>query len=119
LLYILEVVLFEKNKAAAIRNGQVHNNLTRNRLDYDQLSHNFKIYNSRPVTAGCKLCNKLPAHTKQTRDDQLFKKRLKELLLKGCYYSTEEYIYINDDFILIPALESLYLNLATLLSHSP
>jgi hypothetical protein len=32
----------------------------------------------------------------QIRDGPLFKKKLKELLLKGCYYSVEG--YINDDF---------------------
>jgi hypothetical protein len=61
-LYILEIILFAKNKAAAITNGQVHNYLTRNRLDYHQLSHNLEIHNSRPVIAGCKIYNKLPAH---------------------------------------------------------
>jgi hypothetical protein len=51
-LYILEVILFAKNNVAAITNGQVHNHLTRNRLDYRQLSHNLEICNSRPVIAG-------------------------------------------------------------------
>jgi hypothetical protein len=54
------------------------------------------IFNSRPVIVGCKLYNKLPAHIKQIRDGQPFKKRLKEFLLKGCYYSIEE--YMNDEF---------------------
>jgi hypothetical protein len=70
----LEVILFAKNKVAAITSWQIHNHLTRNRLDYHQLSHNLEIYNSRPVTAGCKLYNKLPAHIKLIRDGRLFKK---------------------------------------------
>jgi hypothetical protein len=65
---LLEVILFaKKNKVAAITNGQVHNHLTRYRLDYHQLSHSLEIYNSRLVIAGCNLYNKLHAHTKQMR----------------------------------------------------
>jgi hypothetical protein len=60
-------MLFAKNKFAAITNGQVHNHLTRNRLDYHQLSHNLEIYNSTLVIAGCKLYSKLPAHMKAAK----------------------------------------------------
>jgi hypothetical protein len=95
-LYILQVILFIKKKDAAITNRQVHNHLTRNSSDYHQLPHNLEIYNSKPATADCKLYNKLPAHIRLIRDDRLFKKKLKEIFLKGCYYSIEE--YINDDF---------------------
>jgi hypothetical protein len=74
-LYILEVILFIKNKDAAITNRQVHNHLTRNSSDYHQLPHNLEIYNNRSAIAGCKLYNKLPAHIKLIRDDRLFKKK--------------------------------------------
>jgi hypothetical protein len=94
-LYILEVILFIKKKDAAITNRQVYNHLTSS-SDYHHLPHNLEIYNSRPTIGGCKLYNKLPAHIKLIRDDRLFKKKLKKLFLKGCYYSVEE--YINNDF---------------------
>jgi hypothetical protein len=96
LLYTLEVILFITKNDAAITNRQVHNHLTRNSSHHHQPPHNPEICNSRPAIAGCKLYNKLPAHIKLIRDDQLFKRKLKELLLKGCYYSIEE--YVNDDF---------------------
>lgn len=40
---ILEVILFSKrkNKVTAITNIQVHNHITRNRLDYHWLPHNL------------------------------------------------------------------------------
>jgi hypothetical protein len=95
-LYVVEVILFVKKKDAAITNRQVNNHLTRNSLDYYLLPPNLQIYNSRPVFAGFKLYNKLPAHIKGISDGWLFKKKLKELLIKGCYYSTDE--FMNDDF---------------------
>jgi hypothetical protein len=61
-LYILEVILFIKKKDAVITNRQVHYHLTSSSSDYHQLPHNLEICNSRPVIAGCKLHNKLPAH---------------------------------------------------------
>jgi hypothetical protein len=44
------------------------------------LAYNLEIYNSTPVVAGFKLYSKLPAHIKWISDNQLFEKKLKELL---------------------------------------
>jgi hypothetical protein len=95
-IHIIEVILCIKRKGAAFINGQFHTHLTRYRSDYKQLPHNLEIYNSRSVIRGCKLFNKLTAHIKQINHDQLFTNKMKELLLKRYYYSTEE--YKNDDF---------------------
>jgi hypothetical protein len=60
------------------------------------VARSHEIYKSKLVLAGCKLYNKLLAYIKHVRGVQLFKTSLKELLLKGCYYLTEE--YMNDNF---------------------
>jgi hypothetical protein len=64
--YILEVILFAKNMAAAITNGWILNHLTKHRSDYHQLTQNLEIHNSRPVISGYKLDNKLPTRRKHT-----------------------------------------------------
>jgi hypothetical protein len=46
--------------------------------------------------AGCKLLSIIHVHIEYNSDDRLFKKKLKERLLIGCYYFAEE--YVNDDF---------------------
>jgi hypothetical protein len=46
--------------------------------------------------AGCIYYNKLPNNIKQIQNISQFKKKLKELLIKGFYYTTED--YLNEDF---------------------
>jgi hypothetical protein len=54
--------LFVKRKSTATTYSHVQNILQEITQDYHQLPHNLKIYNSRPVIAGCKLFEKLPDH---------------------------------------------------------
>jgi thioredoxin-related protein len=55
------------------------------------------IYNFITLTvAGCIFCNKLPNNIKQINNNNQFKKELKELLIKGCYYLTDD--YLNEGF---------------------
>jgi hypothetical protein len=58
--------------------------------------HNLKLYNSKPSVAGCIFHIKLPNNRKKIGYYNQFKKELKGLLTKGCYYSTEE--YLNEKF---------------------
>jgi hypothetical protein len=93
-LYIYETVFFVKDKGNCITNDKIHALDTRSSLDYHQYVHRLVIVG--PI-AGCKFYNKLPAYIKQIKDNPLFKRKLKQLLINGCYYSIKE-DFINDDF---------------------
>jgi hypothetical protein len=61
--------------------------------DYHRYVHNLELYSSKPSAAGCCIFyNKLPNNIKQigSNNNQL-KKELKDFLIKGSYYSTEDY----------------------------
>jgi hypothetical protein len=64
--------------------------ITRNN-GYHRYVHNLEVCNSKPLVAGCILYNKLPNNIKGIGNNILFKKELKNLLIKGCYYSVEGY----------------------------
>jgi hypothetical protein len=74
----------------------IHSHNIKSILDYHQWEHNLEIYNCRPTIAGGTFYNRLPAHIKQIKDNLLFRRQLKQFLIKGCYYSVEE--YMCDDF---------------------
>jgi hypothetical protein len=93
-LYTFETILFVREKG--IVRQTIHSHNTKSFLNYHQSAHNLKIYNCRPTIAGGKFYNRLPAHTKLIKDNLLFRRHLKQLLIKGCYYSVEE--YMCDDF---------------------
>jgi hypothetical protein len=77
-------------------NDKLHAHNTTSSLDYYQYVHKLGIHNSRPNIAGGKFYNKLSAYIKQIKDNGLFKRMLKQLLINGCYYSVQE--FMNDDF---------------------
>jgi hypothetical protein len=79
-------------------NDKVHSYNTKSALNYHQSAHNCEIYNCRPAVAGGKFYNRLPAHIKLIKDNLLFRRQLKQLLIKGCYYSVEEYMCDDFDF---------------------
>jgi hypothetical protein len=49
--------------------------------------YNLELHNNEPSVAGCIFFNKLPNNIKQTGNDNQFKKEVKDLLIKGFYYS--------------------------------
>jgi len=57
----------------------------------------LELHCTKPTAVGCNYYNKISTFIKQYRNNCLFKKRLKELLIKECYYSTEE--CMNEVFI--------------------
>jgi hypothetical protein len=63
---------------------------TRNN-DYHRNVHNLELYNSKPPVA-CIFYNKFPNNIKQIGNNNQFKKELKDLLIKGCYCSVEDYL---------------------------
>jgi hypothetical protein len=68
---------------------QTHN--TRNNNDYLKYVHDLELYNNKPSVAGYILYNKLPNNTKQIENKNQFTRELNKLLVKGCYYSKEEF----------------------------
>jgi hypothetical protein len=58
--------------------------------------HNLELYNSKPSVAGCIFYNKLPNNIKQIENKNQFTRELKKLLVKGYYYSIED--YLNEEF---------------------
>ena len=95
-LYIHETILYVKEKCNCTVNKQIHTHNTRNTKDYHIYGHNLEIYNSKPSVAGCTYYNKLPNNIKEIENINQFKKKLKELLIKGCYYTIDD--YLNEDF---------------------
>jgi hypothetical protein len=59
------------------------------RLHY---GHNLELYNSKASVAGCIFYNNLPNNMKQVTNNNQFARELKKLLIKGCYYSIQEYL---------------------------
>lgn len=50
-----------------------------------------KVCNSKTLGVGCIFYSKLPNDIKQVGNNQ-FKNGLKDLIIKECYYSTEDYL---------------------------
>jgi hypothetical protein len=86
-LYIQKTILYVKENCNCTVNQQIHTHNTRNNKDHHIYGHNLEIYNSQPSAAGCIYYNKLPNNIKQIENTNQFKKKLKELLIKGCYYT--------------------------------
>jgi hypothetical protein len=90
-------ILYVKEKCNCTVNKQIHTHNTRNNKDYHIYGHNVEIYNSKPSAAGYIYYSKLPNNIQQIENINQFKKKLKELLIKGCYYTIDD--YLNEDFL--------------------
>jgi hypothetical protein len=96
-LYIQEIILYIKENCNCTVNKQIHKHNIKINKDDHIYGHNLEIYNSKPSVAGCIYYNKLPNNIKQIENINKFKKKLKDLLIKGCYYSIDD--YLNEDFL--------------------
>jgi hypothetical protein len=98
LLYIQETILYVKKKCNCTVNKQIHTHNTRNNNNnnYHKCGHNLELYNSKPSVASCIFYNKLPNNIKQIENNNQFARELKKLLIKGCYYSIQD--YLNEEF---------------------
>jgi hypothetical protein len=92
------VSLFVRERGNCKTNDKVHSYNTKSALNYRQSAHNCEIYNCRPTIAGGKFYNRLRVRIKLIKDNLLFRRQLKQLLIKGCYYSVEEYMCDDFDF---------------------
>jgi hypothetical protein len=68
--------------------------------------HNLELYNSKPSVAGCIFYNKLPNNVKQIENNNHFARELKTLLIKGCYYSIQDYLNENSQLLATDANRS-------------
>jgi hypothetical protein len=84
------LVIHTRNNPICKKKTNTHN--TRNNKDYHKYGHNLELYNSKPSVAGCIFYNKLPHNIKQIESNNQFARELKKLLIKGCYYSIQDYL---------------------------
>jgi hypothetical protein len=85
-LYLYDTILFIKDKGSCRTNDKLY-------------AHNTKpgsiisMYtNLKFITAGGRFFNNLPTYVKQIKQNSLFKRKLKQLLINGCRYSVEDFI---------------------------
>jgi hypothetical protein len=95
-LYIQETILYVKKECKCTVNKQIHTHNTRKNKDYHKYLHNLELYSSKPPVAGCIFYKKLPNNIKQIENNNEFARELKKLLIKGCYYSIQD--YLNEEF---------------------
>jgi hypothetical protein len=73
-------------------NKQLHTYDTRQNNNYHKYLHGIDLYNSKPSVAGCRFYNKLLKNIKQIDNKNQFTRELKEFLIKGCFYSIDDYL---------------------------
>lgn len=92
-IYILKLLCFVYlNQRKFKKNVDIHDYPTRNKekLCLGKCTH--QKYKKSPVYAGCSLFNILPDDIKSAHTLAEFKNRLKSLLIKGCFYTLEEFV---------------------------
>jgi hypothetical protein len=57
----------------------------------DKAVLDFTAFTAFISVAGCIFHNKLPNNIKQIENNNQFARELKKLLIKGCYYSIQDY----------------------------
>jgi hypothetical protein len=70
--------------------------LAKTNKDRHKYWHNLELHNIKPSVAGCIFYNKLPNNIKQIQNNNQFSRELKKLLIKGRYYSLQD--YLNEEF---------------------
>lgn len=92
-IYILKSLLFAKNNLADFGTlSETHNYNTRHGSVLKIPPHRTSSYKRSPEYNAITLFNKLPQHIKNISNILIYKKAIKNLLLKNCYYSIEEYL---------------------------
>jgi hypothetical protein len=92
-LYIQETILHvKKKKCNCTVNKQILTHNSRNNKDYHKYGHNSELCNR----YGCIFYNKLPNNIKQTENNNRVARELNNLLIKGSYYSIQD--YLNEEF---------------------
>jgi hypothetical protein len=94
-LYVQETILYNK-KCNCTVNKQIHLTQEITKTIIFLYGHNLELYNREPSVAGCIFYNKLYDNIKQIQNKIQFTRELKKLLIKGYYYTVED--YLNEEF---------------------
>lgn len=91
-IYLMKLLtLIHTNKSKVPVHSEVHNYNTRGRNRMCTIRHDHEFFKKSPYYAGTTLYNKLPLEIQNSLSLDLFKKRLKILLLSDVFYSLQEF----------------------------
>lgn len=90
-LYVYEVVVFCRTKCTLVQGRQVHQYDTRGRDNIRGQNFRLNVSGKLPHHLGVKFINKLPDRVKNTENLNLFRTRLKQLLITEELYTLDEF----------------------------
>jgi hypothetical protein len=92
-IYIFQLLVFVKNNLNRFRfTTDNHTYNTRNSNTIAFPIHRTTAYEKTPFYSGMRYYNKLPDNIRKTESVSAFKKKVKDLLVNGNYYSTNEFL---------------------------
>lgn len=92
-LFIFKAVMLVRTNGDRLpKLGTTHNYKTRNRHQFAIQNHSTEFYYKKPSSAGIKFINKIPRDLLNINKNNIFKKRLKELLINKSLYSFDEFM---------------------------
>ena len=89
-IYMFEVICYIKEHNPATAHQHSHN--TRNRNINPSVTHNLKLFESKPDYIGLKFFNQLPPQIAQISSIKKFKYELKKYLIDQCFYQLPPYL---------------------------
>lgn len=89
-IYMYEVITFVKEQHLVKAHQHIYN--TRNKNFNPSISHNLKLYETKPEYIGLKLLSQLPSVLNKINDLNKFKRELKNYLINKCYYQLPNYL---------------------------
>lgn len=97
-IFILEICKFVRNNTIFFQkiNDQPRRYQTRFKHNLVKPESNLKIHQSSPNSMAVKIYNKIPENLKCIENNNTFGTKLKEMLLKKCYYELDD--FFNDHF---------------------
>lgn len=96
-LYILECIMFVKNNTKNyITHKDIHNYDTRNRNNLILPQHNLEIAKKKTSYNGIKFLSVIPKYIRDINDNKKFRGLLKEFLIRGTFYSLEEFYNVKN-----------------------
>ncbi|KAG8259964.1 hypothetical protein J6590_108364 [Homalodisca vitripennis] len=91
-LYMYETVLYCRYKCEVTRGRDIHDYNTRGRDALRPAQHRLRAFEALPSEVGAKLINKLPLDLQAENGQPLFKRKLRNLLVQGAFYSVGEFV---------------------------
>jgi hypothetical protein len=94
-IYLLETACFCRFKCDILRGNDIHNHDTRFNYNMRPTQHKLKLFENLPNQFGKRIINKLPNNIKFETNPNIFKNKLKNLLLSENVYSIQEFMNIQ------------------------